>query len=677
MKNLSIITFLSGNKMEDKKTQDRQQANSYSKSETYQTKHSKQKKRSTLVKRRNTAVVLSIVSSVILVGIGYEVVTSLKAENHHVQNTEQPKAPLRILAEEDDFLSLTNNMTYSSNLDFEEEINIIQQLTRHKNLQTKKIRELKEDLEESQARIVQLKTDILIKGGEKEQYYQDQINDFNKQLSNIEDQNTHLLAEVAIRDKLINSKRHELERLSKVFTDTHDKLLTELSDRESKIENEMQKTGQIFADLREELDLTNSEIIKPEDVRQALTETKRKITELERIIAQSGNNSLEANDQTEELAQDLVNTQQQLDEANMTINNLITQLEVEKNASNQFEIAMAPTVSQGSRDYSSVNYQQERLIKDLQRNLSNIELRNKKLEQLLRESDNTTGDQYVQDQSLSKIQQELQYSQIKIRELESELQQLTVSQDDNQITKLKQQISLLESTLSKTEDNLQQAILKVSNDSNNTSGLVDMEEFYETKLEQLAKTNQILEEQLEEAEEHLKLTQPNASSSNEAFNVISKQLQGERAERQQLEQELTQLRGRFQTTTPENNSRYGQRSHNDSHTMKELKNKIQQLEILYDEEQNRAIQLESQLETLARLTTNLQEEMSAHEASITSNVPKSTPSKLRAKIAYLTTRLAQEKSKSMNSEEKLQELMFSMKEVQQRNSQLEQEVHYR
>lgn len=801
-----------GSKMEDKKPQNKTSASNYSKSETYHSKSTKQKKRSSLVKRRNTAITLSVISSVILAGIGYEIVTNLNNEGVTSDKQAEAKVPLRILSEEEDYISFSPTPAKHSDLDFDEEVNIIQQLTKHKNLQSKKIRELKEELEEAQARIVQLKTDILIKGGEKEQYYRDQIDQFNKQLTGFEQENSNLQAEVAIRDKLIESKRVELERLSKIFTDTHDQLQNELSNRDSEIEQQMMKTERIFEELKEELALTENEIKTPADVREALRETTKRIAELEGIIEEANVNSIEANDHAEDLTENLLTTQRELAEARQTIQNLVTKIEskdlantlLKGNASeyhDNYELtqntllqkqqelekverrlqqALVDYTNEKSRaddlfnkltklessqlnqvtasnltaysyaeqggNMSSVVRQQERLIKDLQRNLKSVERRNSELEQLLAESRDYVQE-YDNDVSIRNLKQELFNSQQKVRELESDLQQLKLqpakdptpytnsgdselntllnersallaevyeyrakisekqdtidrlerelqvtsnSHNDPEVERLRSKISLLERTLSDTEHRLEQAVANSADETENT-GLLEMEEFYETKLSQLAKTNQILEEQLEEAEEYIKLTQDQISKDQEqitslqnqfnrakittsnddhgAIRRITQQLQEEIRLRESLELELTQLRDRFSQS---NSSQY---SYNDRSNSQVLKEQIQELEFLYNEEKERSTQLELQLETLSRMTSSLQEEIKAHEAVFTNTSDQSTPSRLRAKIAYLTTRLGQEKSKLMNSEEKLQELTHTMNEMRQRNRQLESQLY--
>lgn len=824
--------------MEDKKPQNKRNVNSHTSSETYQTKSSnKQNKRSSLVKRRNTAITLSVISSVILAGIGYEIVTSLKDVPAHPSSQTQAKSPLRILADEDNDIALSSYSPQHADLDFEEEVNIIQQLTKHKNLQSKKIRELKEDLEEARARIVQLKTDILIKGGEKEQFYRDQIDEFNRQLSNFEQENTNLQAEVAVRDKLIESKRLELERLSKIFTDTHEQLQNELSDRESEIENQMTKTDKIFQELREELALTDSEIHTPEDVRDALRETKRRISELESIIESASNSSLEANDQTEEIADQLLASQIELAEARQTIQNLVVEVEsqevknkileesVERLLTTQGTVAYAPehyeiaqrTIIQkqqelesverrlqkalmdytnertradelsqklaklessplnqnttshiamasynqhNSGNYSGVVRQQDRLIRDLQRSLKNVERRNKELEQLLAENKNNVQP-YTNSETITKLERELFNSNEKVRELESDLQELILQRnsqyanndasnnassndeefeallternnllnqvyeyrsniqeqqntinrlqknldeqlasnqqqslhhDNLEINRLKSQVSVLERALAQTEEKLEEAASRSVDSSGNSSGLVEMEEFYETKLTQLAMTNQILEEQLEEAEEYIKLTQQQlrdaqnqvksqqkfasrvgsspSSDSNESVKQIAAQLQTEKKLREDLEKELTQLRARFHQIPPQQTS-YASRDNENV-----LKEQVKELQFLYKEEKSRSSQLESQLEALSRMTTNLQNELKAHETSYQQNEVAATPSRLRAKISYLTTRLAQEKSKLMNSEEKLQEMLHTMNEMKERNKHLESQLYY-
>ncbi|MEM1282551.1 MAG: hypothetical protein AAGG81_03265 [Chlamydiota bacterium] len=820
--------------MEDKKSQNKRSTVNHSNTENYQAKNSKQKKRSSLVKRRNTAITMSVLSSVILAGIGYEIVSSLNDNSAQPNIQTEKKIPLRILAEEEDFIGMSLPYSQSTDLDFDEEVNIIQQLTRHKNLQSKKIRELKEDLEEAKSRIIQLKTDILIKGGEKEQHYREQIDNFNRQLSSYEQQNTNLQAEIAVRDKLINSKRSELESLSKIFTDTHEQLKTELSNRESEIDEEMTKTQRIFDELREELTLTDREIRSPEEVRDAFRETTKRIAELEAIIEQASNESLEANSQAEEIANQLHNTEKELADAREAIQNLVLEIESrniasqlsddEEMSSNTFvstqeqtsqilETAQAKILEkqqelekverrlqqalvdytqersranrlsnklmelesstlneatlsnlavdnfqqQGSTNYANFINQQERLIKDLQRNLNNVERRNDELKRLLDEKKNYV-DEFASDETILILNQELFNSQEKVRELESDLHQLRIQQNydyvaggplvkntsedrelknlleerntlltqvyeyrnnihnqqnkilslqknleeatsmnqewqtsynEDELSELKTQVILLEKTLAETENKLQEAISTKAGHQREDTSLLEMEEFYDTKLTQLVKANQVLEEQLEEAEEYIQLTREQLSHDHDQINslheqmskiqgtsstiddeviqTLTRQLQTEMDQREDLEMELTQLRAQFHKSKPEMFA----------NSERKLKDQIEELQLLYQDEQQKSTQLESQLETLSRLVSNLQEEMTAQESAIPQSGETSTPSKLRAKIAYLTTRLEQEKTKLSNSEEKLQEMVYTITEMKDRNRELEEKLHYR
>lgn len=436
---------------------------SHPKSEPYQPRPFKPEKRPPLVKRKNLANGLIATAAVSLMVIIYSIATRSESKDHLVNSEEVAGDTLRLLADEDELIAMSSPLSHPAGIaSADQEMDLIKEITKQKHVQADKIRELKEELADAKARILQLKTDLLVKGGQVEQYYKDKIDKFNTRLSNIEKQNNNLQTEVAARDVLIESKREEIENLRQLFVEAYEQLQRE---------------------------------------------------------------------HTEEFSNHLVRTQAELEEARKTIQSLMTEVDWQDKTNQQLDNHIDKFVFTKNRLGTDDEYNEIAQEKDETRHRFPLNF--------------------------------------------------PASKDKN--------------------------------------GLIGIDQFYESKFSEMAAAKQKLENQLREAEEHNRLSQVD-NSDTEA-----------------------------------------------------LKEKLEELQAAYREEQNRSSQLESQLQNFAKHGANLKQEMASQEGAEAGNGPTTT--KLRAKIAYLTSRLAQEKSKMMESEDKLVEVMQTLNDLKQRNKILEQQAY--
>lgn len=587
-----------GNDMDNRQTQNKK-ATLHSSSETYQKKKRKQKPRKSLAKRRKTAIALSVISIGILASIGYEVVTNLDDQKIY-SAPQQTKAPsLRILNEEklENSVYIPEKRLLSNGLD--EEVSIFQQLTKQRKLQAQKIKDLEAELKEAKARILQLKTDILIKGSKKEKYYAEELKVLQEKLATSETTNTHLKTEIAARDKVIAGKRKEIESLSQLFTETHSKLENQLHSRETQIEEERSKSEALFAELKEELHLTEQEMQQSDAIREALAATIKRVAELEEVVEETTRLAEQESQRSEALSRNLLIAQSELEKAEEETRNTINgnvlalaeQLE-------EYKKQLRPNSTKDGKHASSYSYQQQLLISDLQKNLASLEKEN---EEMNKEILKLERDLYSFNQNKNPQEESIGEPSEKIHELELAL------------ASAKQQIA--EQRYGSTSNPVEK-------------GLVEMEEFYETKIKQLYESNRIFEEQLEEAEE--KITQLEAlqvNSNNYSTSNLSKQKQTDSEEKYQKQLEINS-------------------------------------------------ELEKKITALNRFATRLENELEAYESAQQTNTIQLSPSQLKTKVAYLTTRLSQERSKQYDNDEKIEQLAMTVKELQMRNRDLERKLRY-
>ncbi len=836
-----------------------------------------------LAQRRRTAIALSVISSLILAGIGFEVVNNSNVPKQQTieSNAQATHAPLRILDDENEiaFNDLSSN----------DEVSIIQLLTRQKNQQATKIHELKNELEQTKARLRQLKTDILIRGGDKEVSYRQSIAQLEHQLKLAERETQHLKAEISARNRLIDTKRSEVEKLSRVFSETNSQLQENLRVVTSDYAEEKKNTDAALKQIQLELGLPQHEDSRMNNVNTVLSQVKNRIQELE---------ALTKNSVSKDVVSETLSTQQvELEVAQATIATLLQQLKIaeqrsevlqgelhdttetvytpdhsqkeEGNIRNQLFLARARTKDlegqllqaryamldaenratelenqvahhslmannstvghsnrevafnhQNSRSSSpqgkAISNQQDRLIRDLEKNLQESDAKNRQLEETIQ--DLKRNDRAVDNRgnqgTVRSLQQHLSKAEERIKELEKELaierqadtsRKFTHANQENRseleaivknlktklaiamanmesmqalheeklkeqemkiasisshqdfipsiefdprsdeklqemqkvVTSLKQQLAaalhknsfessddlpfyqervkVLENAFKAQKKALQAAKTEISTlkeTHNSKQGeFTDLETFYSTKLEVLLERNRNLEEQLEEAEDYLKMTQEQLIGDQQNNLSLENQIGAKNKQIKELEEELALLENgnsSLSINRRENEQRISANIERMAHALSDEKEKrlaaekeiamlrdeiaenSQQrneedsdLDFLfyddddystkYSEEKLKSDQLQTRLETVSRWAEKLQEELAAYESQNSEEV-ELDPSQLKAKVAYLSTRLNQEKSKQTNAEEKLEEVMLTFNELKDRNVMLERKV---
>lgn len=107
---------------------------------------------------------------------------------------------------------------------------------------------------------------------------------------------------------------------------------------------------------------------------------------------------------------------------------------------------------------------------------------------------------------------------------------------------------------------------------------------------------------------------------------------------------------------------------------KELTAKLTELQSAYKKELHRSSQLKAQLEAATRFTSGLKNQVAVHKTLLSQAFSKTTPIKLKTKVASLMMRLSQEKLRMQEIEKNLQEAMQTVSELQERNKLLEQQM---
>ncbi|MEC7838822.1 MAG: hypothetical protein VX777_02140 [Chlamydiota bacterium] len=343
-----------------------------SNSEDYKDKYSKEKSKSSLYERRKTAIALSVVSSLILAGIGFEVISNSNSDSVEViKESNEPivRKPLQFTDE--------NIITLSDNTEsFDDDVSIIHQLTRQKKEQAKKIEYLRGELDQTQSRLQQLKSDILMRGGKKEQDYQQIINSLEDELQAAEHQAQLLRTEIANRDRVIANKKTEIEKLKRIFKKSKNALKANIHTTTAQYKQEQERNIQLINEIKDQFNLSEENIAQTENIENLIGKIRSRIFDLEEQLQISQEDKEVADSRAESLAYSLDLKQEELETAQAKIELLIQQLEEQKIHSDLLGQNFLETTFNTNGEHVSD-------IEELREKLYNEETRAKNLEEQL------------------------------------------------------------------------------------------------------------------------------------------------------------------------------------------------------------------------------------------------------------------------------------------------------
>jgi len=674
---------------------------------------SKQKDNTSMAKRRKTAIALGAISTIILTSVAFEVVSGdfWHKEEKTITQTSARSPELKILSDLDDDIIAYNDFHVEMG---DDEISVIQFLTRQKNLQTKKIQELKNQLFETQARLQQLKTDILIHGGQKEQTYQEKIIKLDEQLAHANTTFNTLKAEISARDHVIEGKRDQLENLSKIFTETNAKLQKQLEQNDSnfnaELEQEIAQSNNHILELEKLVDEVNGKSIQSatkaknlaialHEKQSELEESQEQIMSLIALMEQTERSSTgirdqlaiamaDTNDRTNitndiaSLRSRLINEEKRANDLEQKLNIALGNYKTEQQKATELEqkLAQLKETEVPEKGSSRTNMSQYRLIKDLEKNLAQLERKNKELEMALQKtrSDKSTAlptqerhnapNKNLQDE-LSSIDETFYKERINDLEktIENHKQSNAIGLDEKEkihterTQKIIDQNKVLSNQLQETEEDLQMAQKQLQVHQKHKSDL-------EQEIAISRRDTELLNKQLQSITQEFRDTgslKDGTQKLNATLDHVTQSLQREKAKKRELEAELAKLREQVLDHENEKIMTYKDAP---------LQKNINDIQVKYEKERNKVAELERQLEANTNWAKNLQNELSAYEgtAGSTKETPNTAdPNKLKAKIAYLTTRLAQESQKHQTTEEQLGEMNLTLREMKERNQQLE------
>lgn len=471
-------------------------------------KKANNKSKRTLSKRGKTAIALSLVSSAILASIGFEVILNNNYVATHQSNPSIPNSELALVA-------LDDEQIYSSfkHENQQDDITIIEFLTRQNALKGQKIAALTEELDETKSRLMQLKTDILIRGGDKEKHYKTRIFDLEEQLVKADTGIQHLQAELAARNRLIDTKRSELDTLSKTFNETNDileksltelevtlkeeqkltqtlnaeniALRTELEQIDAVFENEREAINKLIAAFSEShsIDLKksapteesladifheiSSHLSDLEDKLYAAEESGAHASEQKLLIAMSEQNSLKEVIHQLEVEMEKYKTlynqaiTKNVDSESEKHRNALSFLERKLSSSDETSNIRPIENNNSNRRFHNTRSlstsQQEKLIKDLERSLAAVEKENKELQKQYYNRSHatiTTSDSDMHQDLANKLQEQLDAAEMRAFQLEQALASAKNNNQSDEIANLKVELENSKEALEKTKQHL-------------------------------------------------------------------------------------------------------------------------------------------------------------------------------------------------------------------------------
>lgn len=221
-----------------------------------------------------------------------------------IKSSSKEQLPL-INDDADDDIGMADTNTTTSN---PEEMSVIQFLNMQKQTQTKRIEVLKNELDETKARLDHIKNDLMIKGSTKEKMFNERMQNLEQR---VKDSDAHIAAlESALdeRSKALEDKRQELENLSMTFSKTNNHLGETLERTKAALMQEIEQAKATLAAEREQFEKERAEAA---EVERQLNETNSIINQLQSDLNTTHSRLEQESTKTRELQAALEKTQQQ------------------------------------------------------------------------------------------------------------------------------------------------------------------------------------------------------------------------------------------------------------------------------------------------------------------------------------------------------------------------------
>lgn len=189
--------------------------------------------------------------------------------------------------------------------------------------------ELEEELKETKNRLQQLKNDILIRGGNKEIYYKDFIDQLESNLQDAEEEIQLLRNELMDRTSLLQSKNSENEELSKRYLEENKELRRALENSFKEYEYDLDSSREALDNFMHEMKLTDDEKRSFEYIEESIDAIRGKILGLESELKETNAKLEEERDRVKNLTASLTKYEEENLKAQKHIDILSKQLKQE------------------------------------------------------------------------------------------------------------------------------------------------------------------------------------------------------------------------------------------------------------------------------------------------------------------------------------------------------------
>jgi chromosome segregation ATPase len=223
-------------------------------------------------------------------------------------NTPMPtttKEHLPLINDDPEEIGIADVNTITSN---PEEMSVIQFLNMQKQTQTKRIEVLKNELDETRARLDHIKNDIMIKGSTKEKQFNEKMQQLEQQVKDSSARILVLENALSERNNALEEKRVELENLSKTFSKTNNNLGQELEHAKASLAQELEQAKSTLAEERAQYERERTQAA---EIENQLKETNTIINQLQEDLNSTHSRLEKESTKARELEAALEKTQQQ------------------------------------------------------------------------------------------------------------------------------------------------------------------------------------------------------------------------------------------------------------------------------------------------------------------------------------------------------------------------------
>ncbi len=274
----------------------------------------------------------------------------------YVSSSAAPsRAPLPLLNDDPEDLALADESPTTQNA---EDMSVIQFLNMQKKTQTKRIEALKNDLEETRARLDNIKNDIMIKGSTKEKQFNEKMAHLEERVKESSARIADLEQALSERNNALEEKRQELENLSITFSKNNNSLSKDLEQKKNELAQQREENEKIRSDAAQ--------------VESQLKETNNIINQLQNDLNSTHSRLEEETGRSRELQAALEKTQEQYQLVMAEHSALQTQIQQEAQKANAFAAMLENT----KRDYQVLlgqHPQFEARIQDSEYTIQNLE----------------------------------------------------------------------------------------------------------------------------------------------------------------------------------------------------------------------------------------------------------------------------------------------------------------